>query len=170
LHAQSSDTSITINSKFELRLDSIARRITINKWGTDTLYFIHHEVKNRSNDTLTYITNSCFYYNHYSLKVGEIDFDLNPDGDCLYNSTTPHKLAPNESFRISQIIFASNLYSLREGEFLITLTIPLVNYDNKTYRVDGRPFVENEELLIFNNNTKIIETIVNNKKRKKVKS
>jgi hypothetical protein len=164
---QVSNSTTHINTKFEIHLDSIERKVTVNKWGTDSSYYLHYTVTNISKYALTYVTNSCFYYNHYSLKVGQHEFDLNPSGGCLFNETTPHSLAPGESFNRSEWITAANLNTLTKGEWSVTLSIPLVKDDEKTYRVDGRTFVENEEYLIFVNQTKIIETYINNRKRKK---
>ena len=162
------NNSIThVNTKFEIHLDSIERKVTVNKWGTDSSYYLHYTVTNISKDTLTYVTNSCFYYNHYSLKVGQLEFDLNPSGGCPFNETIPHFLAPRESFNESEWIKATNLNTLTKGEWSITLSIPLLKNDEKTYRVDGRTFVENEEYLIFVKQTKITETYINNRKRKK---
>jgi hypothetical protein len=141
--------------------------VTVNKWGTDSSYYLYYTVTNLSKDTLTYITNSCFYYNHYSLKVGQFEFDLNPSGGCLFNETTPHSLAPGESFSESEWITAINLNTLIKGEWTVTLSVPLVKDGEKTYRVDGRTFVENEEYCIFTKQTKIIETLIYNKKQKK---
>jgi len=164
---QVSNSTTHVNTKFEIHLDSIERKVTANKWGTDSSYYLHYTVTNISKDTLTYVTNSCFYYNHFSLKVGQLEYDLNPSGGCLFNETTPHALAPGESFNKSEWITATNLNTLTRGEWSVTLSIPLVKDDEKTYRVDGRTFVENEEYLIFVNQTKIIETYINNRKRKK---
>ncbi|MCC7453112.1 MAG: hypothetical protein IT222_03010 [Crocinitomix sp.] len=85
----------------------------------------------------------------------------------MYNETTPHSLAPGESFNKSEWVTATNLNTLSKGEWSVTLCIPLVKVDEKTYRVDGRTFVENEEYLIFVKQTKIIETFINNRKQKK---
>ena len=160
--------SIThVNTNFQTHLDSIERKVTVNKWGTDSSYCLHYTVTNISKYTLTYVTNSCFYYNHYSLKVGQLEFDLNPSGGCMFNETTLHSLAPGESFNKSEWITATNLNTLPKGEWSVTLSIPLVKDDEKTYRVDGRTFVENEEYLIFVKQTKIIEPCINNRKRKK---
>lgn len=166
-YTQEQNSISHVDTKFAIHLDYLERKLTLNKWGADTSYFLHYTVTNISKDTLTYITNSCFYYNHYSLKVGQLEFDLNPSGGCMYNETTPHSLAPGESLNKSEWVIATNLNTLSKGEWSVTLCIPLVKVDEKTYRVDGRTFVENEEYLIFVKQTKIIETFINNRKQKK---
>lgn len=158
--------SRNVNTKFEIQLDSIERKMTVNKGGIDSSYYLHYTVTNKSTDTLTYLTNSCFYYNHCSLKIGQLEFDLNPIGGCPFNEIIPHLLAPGESFHKSEWITATNLNALNKGKWDVTLSIPLVKDDEKKYRVDGRSFVENEEYLIFSKQTKIIETYIGNKKRK----
>ncbi|MGL5890534.1 MAG: hypothetical protein ACRC3B_11650 [Bacteroidia bacterium] len=155
-----------VNTKFEVRLDSIERRLTVNKWETDSSYYLHYTVTNISMDTLTYVTNSCFYYNHYSLKVGQAEFDINPSGGCQFNEITTYLLAPGESFTKSEWITATNLNALTKGEWSVTLSIPLVKDNEKTYRVDGRVFVENQEYIVFDRRTKITETYLNNRKPK----
>jgi hypothetical protein len=44
--AQSGDSKINVDKQFELEVDSIERIVTINKWGTDTSFFIHYTVTN----------------------------------------------------------------------------------------------------------------------------
>jgi hypothetical protein len=162
------DTEKTpVNSRFKLHVDSIERKITVNKWGTDSTYLLYYTVTNLSADTLIYITNSCFYYNHFSLQVGKLEFDINPEGGCVANAMTPHSIAPGESFHKTEWITAANLHLLTKGEWTAVLSIPLVNHEEKTYRIDGRSFVKNSEPLTAVSQTKIVETIINNKKRKK---
>lgn len=165
--AQKPDSLAPVNTIFEINLRCIERIVTVNKWGIDSSYFLHYTVRNISKDTFTYVTNSCFYYNHYSLKIGKLEFDLNPSGGCMFNSTTPYALAPGESFKKSEWIIASNVNAIAGGEWDVKLLVPLVMDDETTYRVDGRPFVENEECLIFDNHTKVIETYIDNRKRKR---
>lgn len=165
--AQDSIYKTPINTKFAIHLDSIEQNITVNKWGIDSNYYLHYKIVNLSNDTLTYITNSCFYYNHYSLRIGQLEFDLNPSGGCTFNEITPHSLAPGESFSNVEWITARNLHSLLKGEYNVKLSIPIVKDGEKIFRVDGREFVENANFLIYNKQTKIIETYNYIKKRKK---
>ena len=123
VNAQDSSVIVDVNELFELKVDSIEQKITINNWGTDTTYYLHFEVKNISNDTLTYITNTCFYYNHSTLSVGNLEFDLNPSGGCYFNSHNIYRLAPNKSFTEAQWIttydYQLNKLKNRRMEFKI---------------------------------------------------
>ena len=164
--AQENNSEEDINSVFYFKADSIEKKTTIAKWETDTRYFLHYTVKNISSDTLTYITNSCLYYNHYFLKVGQQKFDLNPKGSCYFNALNWNKLAPGEEFKQSEWIIATNLSMLETGNRDITLSIPVVN-DEDGYRVDGRDFVQNKQYLFYSGKTKIMETILGSKRQKK---
>ena len=168
-NAQNSNTVVDVNELFDLKVDSIEQKITINKWGADTNYHLHFKVGNISKDTLTYITNTCFYYNHSSLTVGNLELDLNLDGGCSINSHNIYKLAPGESFVESEWITASNLNTLKIGEWNITLSVPLIRDNPTTYRIDGRSFVEDKKYLTNNCLTKVVKTVVENRKRKKKK-
>ncbi len=159
------DSKRQFNTKFRIALDSIERKLIVNKFGTDSSYLLYYTITNISKDTLTYITNSCFYYNHYSLKVEEIEFDLNPKGGCIFNETTSHLLPPGGFFKKTEFITAFNLHALTKGERNVTLLIPLIQDNEIQYRVDGRVFDENVEYLIFDNQAKIVETILNKRKR-----
>ncbi|MCR9172895.1 MAG: hypothetical protein NXI10_10400 [bacterium] len=169
VNGQDSTSTIELNKLFEIRVDSIEQKVTINKWGADTSYYLHFQVKNISTDTLTYKTNTCFYYNHSVLNVENLEFDLNPDGGCLFNSHNIYKLSPGEAFSEAQSITAYNyqLNKLKIGEWNSSLSVPLVKDDSTTYRVDGRSFIENQQYLKCENRTKVVKTIVDNSKRKK---
>lgn len=156
-----------VNTIFEIHLDSVERKVTVNKWGTDSSYFLHYTVKNISGDTLTYVTNSCFYYHHCTLTIGQMTFDLNPTGGCMVNALSRHTLAPGESFHRTEWITAKDLEKLTAGEYPAKLRVPLVKDDKTTYRVDGRTFVENEVYLISDSDTKVMETYIDTRRRKK---
>jgi hypothetical protein len=167
INAQNDNTSSDINSQFKLTLDSVELRTTINRWGTDTSYFLYYNVKNISNDTLIYVTNTCFYYNRSSLKIENSVFDLNPDGGCYMNSYKTYVLSPGQSFSESWWVIAYNLQELKVGECNVTLSVPIIIDDLERFRVDGRSFVENKQYLIYTGQSKIINTIQDNRKRKK---
>lgn len=158
-----------INQLFELKLDSVERRITINKQGHDTSYFMHFRIKNLSKDTLTFLTNTCFYYNHSTLSVGTLQLDLNAAGGCLFNSHNWHTLPPGESFSEAQWITALHLNELKIGTFESKLSIPVINDKPFMYRVDGRDVYENVEYLVFVGEIKVVETYIDNRKKKKSK-
>ena len=143
---------------FKIYLDSIERKIIINKWEADTSYYLHYKVENSSKDTLTYVTNGCFYYNHYSLKGGGIEFDLNPIGSCSFNDEHPHLIAPGKSFNMSEWITGVNLNMLTKGKRDVKLEVPIVKDNNTTYRIDGRANVDNVTHLIFEGYTKMMES------------
>lgn len=170
-NAQDSNVQIDIDELFELKVDSLEQKITINKWGIDTAYFMHFEVRNISSDTLEYITNTCFYYNHSTLSVGNMEFDLNPSGGCLFNSHNIYRLAPNESFTEAQWITAYDykLNELKIGEWNSTLSIPLIKDDSTIFRVDGRAFVENKQYLTCDRKTKVMKTVIDNRKVKRTR-
>lgn len=168
---QDSTSTNDLNRLFELKVDSIEQRATINRWGTDTSYYLHFQVKNISTDTLTYKTNTCFYYNHSALTVENFEFDLNPNGGCYFNSHNVYILAPGETFSEAQSLTASNypLNKLKIGEWNSSLSVPLVKDDSTTFRVDGREFVENKKHLTYKGKIKIVYTVVDNRKRNKNK-
>lgn len=170
LRAQDKSTTSDVNTLFELKLDSIEVRITEHKWGIDTNQFLHFTVKNRSEDSLTYVTNSCFYYNHYALKTPTTAIDINPSGGCSFNQLTPFVLAPGTSVSRSEWAVAAELAALAVGELDVTLTIPLISHEKNNYRVDGRDFVENKKQLIYSGKTKVVRTYSDNRKRKKSRS
>ncbi len=169
IQAQSQgNVSITnVITLLEFRLDSIEQRITYDKWGTDTSHYMYYTVQNVSDDTLEYTTNSCFYYNHYQLKVADVNYDVNPKGGCYSNELTPFKLAPGNSFSILEDIHSYRLNKLIVGETDAMIIIPLVKDDKYKYRVDGRNFIDNSKSLIFKGKTKVIRNYIDNRKRKK---
>ena len=156
-----------IHTLFELKADSLVQRITVNRWGIDTSYYMHYTVKNRSNDTLTYITNSCFYYNHSWLTVGDLELDLNPEGGCSFNALEPHRLAPGESFEDAQWLTAYNLWHLDTGVWRAQWPVPLVHDRTNIYRVDGRSFVHNAQILIYTGTLKVAQTEIYTFRRKR---
>lgn len=169
VYAYSQDSTATddVSTLFELKVDSIELKITNEKWGTDSSYYLHYTVKNRSEDTLVYTTNSCFYYNHYVLKTEHSSFDINPSGGCNFNALTPFTLPPGASCSRTEWITAQDLHPLVAGDLDVTLSVPLVRQDKRTYRVDGRDFVKDAEPLIFTGKTIFIKTVVDKRKRKK---
>lgn len=169
VHSQEIDSVRKISTLFEFQLDSVEERITEYKWGKDTSHYIYYTVKNISEDTLEYITNSCFYYNHYFIKIENSEYDLNPWGGCYCNVITPHKLAPENTFSKCESIFTFGSIELMIGARDVTLTIPLVKDNSQKYRVDGRSFVENSENLIFSGKTKVIRNTIDCRSRKKRK-
>lgn len=144
-----------INRFIKLEIESIERNITINNWGSDTTHKLNYSITNLTSDSITYITNSCFYYNHFSMIVNDIYFDLNAEGGCTINSLNFHSLAPNKKVNLSDNIDAFNLKKIKNGESNISIVIPVVKEKN-SIRVDGRNLIENSEKLIFEGKTKII--------------
>lgn len=167
IQAQKTVSIADVNGLFEFRLDSIERRITENKWGIDTSHYIHYTVKNISNDTLEYVTNSCFYYNHYYLQIGNFSYNINHGGGCYFNELTPYKLPPQLSFSKTESIRTIGLKPLAVGTMSVTLYIPLVKDDTHTYRVDGRDFIAEKKRLVFVGQTKMVQSYIDNRKRKK---
>ncbi|WP_027421238.1 hypothetical protein [Crocinitomix catalasitica] len=167
--AQNSSAKIDVNKIFELKIDSIEQRITIHKWGVDTSCFLHFQVKNISRDTLGYLTNTCFYYNHCSLTIGNLELDLNAAGGCPFNSYKGYKLAPAGSFIASQWITALNLNKLIIGEWNMILHVPLVADNPTRYRVGGRSFVEHKQFLKSESRAKVVKTTIDNRKWKRKK-
>ena len=164
VHAQDN-----VNKLFKLTLNLIERRVAIDKRGTDTSYFLDYSIENISDDTLVYITNSCFYYNHYSLKSEQQEFNLNAEGNCQVNALTHHTLAPGEFFNMSEWITATELNLLETGEWNMSLQVPLVK-DERGYRVDGRDLVENGQYLTFNGEIIVVQILEINRKKKKTHS
>lgn len=167
LHGQDNKlNSDDINSLFEVTLDSIERVITKNEWSIDTSYYIHYRVKNISNNTLVYITNSCFYYNHYRIKIEDVTYEVNEKGGCSMNMITPYELSKEESFSRKEWITSDFNFFLKT-KVNIELVIPIVKDKNNDYRVDGRSFVEDEQELIFQGQVTFIETHKDYPKQKK---
>ena len=166
-NAQKNDSLTSVNDLFELKVDSIEQKIIGNRWATDTSYYLHYQVKNISTDTLTYISNTCFYYNHSSLVLGGLLFELNLKGGCYMNSYNVYQIAPNESFSEAQWITAGNLNKLNNGESKASFSVRIVKDDDNTYRVDGRDFGENKQYLNFSGKIKVITKLINNKRKKR---
>lgn len=169
VNAQDSDSLTGINKLFNLTLDSIEQEITLHKWGSDTISYLHLQVQNISTDTLWFKTNSCFYYNHSTLIVDDLKYDLNPDGDCYVNRYYSYDLAPNESIFESQWIISIGLNNLKNGDLDVLFSIPIVKDDQLTYRVDGRSFVKTDQYLIYRGKVKVVKKVIDNRKRKKKK-
>lgn len=165
INAQDNYSTTEMNNLFELKIDSIEQKVTINRWGKDTSYFLYYQVKNISIDRLTYITNTCFYYNHSMLTVGDLKLDLNLKGGCNFNSHIIYKLAPGESFSEAQWIIANGLNKLKNGSWSSTLSVPLIKDSQTTYRVDGRKFIKNKKYLNYEGRTKVKKTVINNQKK-----
>lgn len=168
LYAQLSGTP-HIQTRFVLKLDSIERASSIYKYGTRTEHFLHHTVKNISVDTLNYITNTCFYYNHCTLKTQDKHMELNEAGGCTFNSIEWNFIPPGESIQIKEWVTDTLLPTLELGEWEATLSIPLVRDKEIVYRIDGRGFVENPEYLVYTGKTKVVSSVTDNRKRKKRK-
>lgn len=158
-----------IDKLFKINLNVIRSTVMVNKWGSDTTYYLDYSVENISTDTLVYITNSCFYYNHYSLKTSEQEFDLNPIGSCSFNELTYHTLAPGEAFNISEEFIAGDLSLLKAGNWYVTLKVPLVK-DARGYRVDGRDFIQDKQYLIYNGTAVVVQVMVTKQKKQKTKN
>lgn len=166
MYAQDHRFQNRIHTQFELHVDSIDRTIAVHKQSTDTFHVLHHTIKNTSADTLTYVTNSCFYYNHFTMEINGVQFEVNENGGCLFNEQQPHIVAPGESVSISEWITSAELNKLNSGEWDGKVIIPLVQDNERTYRVDGRYLtrqegkndaVGREEYLIFTGRIKVVE-------------
>lgn len=162
---QANSSNPIISSKLEFELDSIERRITINKWGIDSSYYLHYTVSNISEDTLNYITNSCFYYNQYTLQIDQLDFELNPRGGCLYNETFSHLLLPDSSFSTIEWITANNIEKLKPGVWTLALFVPLLQIKENTYHVSGIAKDSKILFLTFENKSKVVETVISKRKK-----
>ena len=156
-----------VNTFFELRIDSIEHQTTFNNWGESEISFLHFKVKNISDRPLTFITNSCFYYNHSFLTCDTLEFDLNAEGGCHFNSHNHYPLAPGESFFEAQWITAHNLRQLTIGEWEGSLSVPLVIHTPDVFRVDGRNFIENKLFLTYVGPVKVVSTLIDERSRRK---
>jgi hypothetical protein len=83
------------------------------------------------------------------------------------NSYNTYVLSPGQSFSESWWVIAYNLQELKVGECNATLSVPIIIDDLERFRVDGRSFVENKQYLIYTGQSKIINTIHDNRNRKK---
>jgi hypothetical protein len=164
--AQKDTNQIDVNSLFSLQLDSIALRNTIDKWGTYTFNVLYYQVKNISNDTLIFIRNTCFYYNHSRIKIENIEFDLNSAGSCYFNSYETFEIASGNSIKINEWVSNDSLNNLESGDWNTMLTIPLVKDSPTKYRVNGINFFENKQYLIFNGKTTIVKSVIDKRKRR----
>lgn len=176
IYAQDHRFQNRIHTQFELHIDSLKRTIAMHKQSIDTFHVLYHTIKNTSGDTLTYVTNSCFYYNHFTMEINGAQFEVNESGGCLFNEQQPHKLAPGESVRISEWITSAALNKLNSGESDGKVIIPLIQDNEQTYRVDGRYLTRQEDgnnnsgreqYLIFEGKIKVVEAVSNSVKRKK---
>jgi hypothetical protein len=169
IYSQDSNSTFELDKLFELKVDSIEQKVTLNNWGSDTSYYLHYQINNIATDTLTFKTNTCFYYNHSTLTIGKLVFALNLMGGCYFNSHNVYELAPGESLTEAQWITFFNMNKLEKGDWDATLFVPVVKDDQTTYRVDGRGFVENEQYLVYEGKIKIMNAIIDNRKRKRKK-
>ena len=149
LQAQENIGHTDLNQILELSLNSFEQRITHDELEIDTTYYLHFQVINISNDTLTFITNSCFYYNHSTLTIDSSNFDFNAEGNCHFNSWKFFELEPNDSMTENQFVWAHNAYKIKNSAQEATLTFQIVQDDPLTYRIDGRNFIENAQQLVF---------------------
>ncbi|MEM7372369.1 MAG: hypothetical protein AAF587_27365 [Bacteroidota bacterium] len=155
-YSQEIDSTSVVNSLFEWQLDSIEQRIIETKQGIDTDYYLHYTVKNISEDTLTYVCNSCFYYNHYYVRVNDLAFPVNLWGGCYFNEVTPFELPPGKSFSRTEPIITYGLDTLELGHAEVTLFIPLVKDQENLYRVDGRLIDIERMYLVGKGTTKVV--------------
>ncbi|MBC9812614.1 hypothetical protein H9Y05_09040 [Crocinitomicaceae bacterium CZZ-1] len=174
VHAQDHRFQNRIHTQFELHVDSLERCTVAHKQYVDTVYWLHFSVKNTSGDTLTYVTNSCFYYNHFTMIIGRVQFEVNENGGCLFNEQQPHIVAPGASVRISEWITSAKLNQLDTGEWDGKVIIPLIRDTEQIYRVDGRYLTQHgndvvgqEEYLIFEGRINIVQTYTEGFKGKK---
>ena len=163
---QKDTNQIDVNSLFSLQLDSIAHRITIDKWGTDTFNILFYQVKNISNDTLIFTRNTCFYYNHSRIKIENTEYDLNSAGGCLANSYETYEIAPGNSVKVNEWVSNDSLNNLEIGDWNTVLTIPLVKDSTTKYRVNGINFFENKQYLIFSGKTTVVKSVIDKRKRR----
>lgn len=164
---QAAQSDPQVAGKLELTLDSIECRTDENRWDTLTMHFAHFSVVNISNDTIRYIANSCFYYNHYYLQCGNREFDINPRGGCHFNAHTMYEIPPGESFSRAEDIHAINLESLQEGHQKVVLSIPLVTKIENCFLVDGRDFVKDPVQLVFVGTTKVMSSSINQRAKRR---
>lgn len=169
VYGQEKGASSIVNSLFELKVTSIEREITFNKKGTITHYYVNYTVKNISNDTLVYTTNSCFYYNHYQLTLGDNHFGLNSGGGCSGNMINPHTLYPGRTFKGSDMLMFPKMDSLKPSIVNASLEVPLRKENESRYTVDGRDHVDNTYILYFSGQIEFNETIIDKRKKKKEK-
>lgn len=165
--AQKDTNQIDVNSLFSLQLDSIAHRITINKRRVDTTNILYYKIKNISNDTLIFISNSCFYYNHSRIKIENTEYDLNSVGGCIGNSYITYEIAPGNSIIVNEWVSNDSLNNLEIGDWNTILTIPLVKDSPTKYRVNGINFFENKQYLIFSGKTTIVKSVIDKRKKRK---
>lgn len=169
VHAQDNDSLIDLQTLFDFQLDSIERRTTVKSWETDTNYIFHYTVKNNSDDTLNYVTNSCFYYNLSILTIGDSDYVINPWGGCFANMTTNHIVAPGESMNIIMRAVTSDLDFLEVGDQNVKLVIKLKKNGENEYQVFAMAFGQIQYFLTFEGKTILVESYVDLRRRSKRK-
>lgn len=160
IHAQS-DKATVVNPEqlpFELQIDLIEQRQYSRNHTRDTVVYLHYTVRNVTEDTLVYITNSCFYYNHCLLFLGANSYDLNLKGGCLMNAEEPHTLAPGTTFERIEWIATPNLFPLKEGTQSGKVVIWLTQRDERSWRVNGINSVSAKKELIYEGPINILHT------------
>ena len=165
--AQDDTLDKDVNSLFELTVDTIERRVIHNNWGNSEDHILHYRVKNMSDSTLTFITNTCFYYNHSFLTVAELDLEFNISGGCLFNSHNTYQLLLGATFSEDLWIVTPDLSKLKTGEFHATLSVPMVEVNPFTFRIDGRSFVENASFLNYTGSVIVVRTDIDKRSKRK---
>ena len=169
-YAQQNDIRFDINELFKLRLDSIERRVITYEDRAGISFYMHYSVTNLSSDTLTYITNFCFYYDQCSLSVDNAVFDVNTVNlGCMLNYQERHSISPGGTYsHVEWINNTDSITSLKLGQWLTTLSIPLV-VKEEGYLVEGRATGEKKYRLFWKGEATVVETNEDCRKRKKKK-
>lgn len=113
------------NNLIELRIDSIIMLIENHYGYIDTTNEICYTILNRSDDTISFNTNSCPSYNLYLLEVGNKVHSYNTRIRCSFNSIDWYIIQPKSSISLIDEAF-SNFYYPDTNRLPISFKIPVV--------------------------------------------
>jgi len=142
-----------------MEVKSIERRLTVKRKYQSTDHYLNLSITNLSKHKLAFGTNTCFYYNHCTLTIGDQKIELNEKGGCPFNSNNVYELQPGESFQEAIWITSKELVELPLGPLKISLQLPIILNRNNSYQIDGRGIYENAENLHFEGEIEVIKTV-----------
>jgi len=139
-------------SKIDVKLDSIEKIITVNKWGVDSIFYAHYSLTNTSEDTIVFITNSCPSLNAYSIEINDSLHIFNSNVNCSFNAFTINTIAPAKYIHISDLLLTNSDIKFNDTQVL-TFSIPAVQWDNGEIQVNGSVKAANK--ITFTGKTKL---------------
>ncbi|MCT4560872.1 MAG: hypothetical protein N4A41_05795, partial [Crocinitomicaceae bacterium] len=124
------------SSNIGVTLDSINKEVLQHKKAIFISYRAYYTLKNKSNDTIVFVTNSCPSINKYTLEINDSLYLFNRNVNCSFNAFRFDTIAPSESIHISVLLLTDLDIEFNEDQVL-TFSIPIVVGDNGEVHVNG---------------------------------